>query len=327
MLEIFDGSKRFYQWDINQKLIVDDERITEVHFSNGNDADALVCEVYEDGGKRLANVPNILLQSACTVKAYAVCTECITRAAASFIVMPRAKPADYVYTETEVLSIQKVVKDALTEAKENGEFDGKDGEPGPKGDTGEPGPKGDKGEPGEPGKDAEPYILPTATNTIKGGVVVGDGLKMDGEVLGVVPDKYELIDSVIVGEGGAMQVKFPNAVNLKSAIAAITIPPIAKQISMFLRANLPGTRAYVVGSVYGNQSEIYSVRLELDIKGGIISGTAQGYVLGWGSATLAGVNSPGVVEKADKFLSVDLYATGNTPIPEGIQIDLYGVKA
>lgn len=44
--------------------------------------------------------------------------------------------------------LPKVIEDALTQAKESGEFDG---EPGPPGDPGEPGAPGEKGEPGDDG--------------------------------------------------------------------------------------------------------------------------------------------------------------------------------
>lgn len=51
---------------------------------------------------------------------------------------------------------------------------------GEKGDKGEPGEPGEKG---EPGKDADPYTLPTASADTLGGVKVGSGLRMDGDVL------------------------------------------------------------------------------------------------------------------------------------------------
>ena len=48
--------------------------------------------------------------------------------------------------------LPEAVNSALAQAKETGEFDGKDGEPGPKGDKGDPGEKGDKGDKGDPGE-------------------------------------------------------------------------------------------------------------------------------------------------------------------------------
>ena len=51
-------------------------------------------------------------------------------------VVKRAKPSDYVYTETEVISIQTAVENALQEAKESGEFKGDKGDAGADGADG-----------------------------------------------------------------------------------------------------------------------------------------------------------------------------------------------
>lgn len=43
----------------------------------------------------------------------------------------------------------------------------------------------------------ESYVLPTASETVKGGVKVGNGLVMDGEALGVKPEgEYKLIKTI-----------------------------------------------------------------------------------------------------------------------------------
>lgn len=100
MFKIYDGRTNFYQWDLNQKLVVFDDSITEVHFCNKTDDCALVCEVYKDGTLNLVNVPNILLQDDWTIRAYAVAGDS-TEHEGRFKVLSRSKPADYVYTETE----------------------------------------------------------------------------------------------------------------------------------------------------------------------------------------------------------------------------------
>ena len=51
----------FFQWDKNRKVVVHDDTITEVHFCNRLDNLALMCEVYECNGIRIADVPNKLL--------------------------------------------------------------------------------------------------------------------------------------------------------------------------------------------------------------------------------------------------------------------------
>lgn len=101
MFRIYDGRNEFYQWDLNRKLIVKDASITEVHFCNKLGDCALVCEVYTEGAFRVVDVPNILLQTVWRIRAYGYTdnhTECETY----FDIKPRTKPADYIYTETEV---------------------------------------------------------------------------------------------------------------------------------------------------------------------------------------------------------------------------------
>lgn len=106
MFKIYDGRKEFYQWDLNQKLIVNDDTITEMHFCNGMDACALVCEVYTENGTRLVNVPNIILQSDFRLKVWGY-AEDHTKHETFFKVNGRSKPADYIYTETEIKNYEK----------------------------------------------------------------------------------------------------------------------------------------------------------------------------------------------------------------------------
>ena len=101
MFKIENGRLSFYQWDNNQRLIIEDPTITEVHFCNRTSDCSLVTEVYEENGKRFANVPNILLQEDWTIRVYAYCAD-YTLIEEKFIVFTRSKPADYIYTETEI---------------------------------------------------------------------------------------------------------------------------------------------------------------------------------------------------------------------------------
>ena len=116
MFEIYDGKQEFTQWDINQKLIVKDRTIKEVHFNNALSANALICVPYELDGLLVVNVPNILLQEALRLYVYAFCGECV-RASADYEVKPRVKPSDYVYTETEVKGYA-ALDNRLTEVEE-----------------------------------------------------------------------------------------------------------------------------------------------------------------------------------------------------------------
>ena len=103
MFQIENGREHFFQWDANQRLIISDASISEVHFYNGTEDNALVCEVYEENNRRVVNVPNILLQDSWVIHAYAYLND-YTKVEERFKVIERAKPANYVYTETEVLN-------------------------------------------------------------------------------------------------------------------------------------------------------------------------------------------------------------------------------
>ena len=118
MLKIEDGRLSFYQWDLNQRLVIDNPSIIEVHYTNALTSPALVCVVYEENGIRYANVPNILLQTDWTIKVYGCCDEYVLEAD-TFIVNTKEKPADYVYTETEIKTFSDLEK-RIEYLEENG---------------------------------------------------------------------------------------------------------------------------------------------------------------------------------------------------------------
>jgi hypothetical protein len=72
IFKIYDGRTNFWQWDTKQKLIVLDDRITEVRFSNRNMEHSKRRPVYTDNdGVRICNVPDMLLQLPKNLIAYA----------------------------------------------------------------------------------------------------------------------------------------------------------------------------------------------------------------------------------------------------------------
>lgn len=120
MIYIQNGRDKFYQWDLNQHLVVENESIKQLHFTNALITEALITEVI-DG---VAAVPNILLQTDWDIVVYGTCGECV-RDTAKFKVEPRIKPSDYVYTETETLNYEALEKRvaALEEAGPGGGSD------------------------------------------------------------------------------------------------------------------------------------------------------------------------------------------------------------
>ena len=133
MFKIYDGRETFYQWDLNRKIIIEDNTIDEVHFCNKTDDCSLVVKAYKEGELSVADVPNILLQTDWPIRVYGYCGGCYTKQSAVFKVAARSKPADYVYTEVELWNAEKAVEEALTAAKESGDFKGDKGD---KGDAG-----------------------------------------------------------------------------------------------------------------------------------------------------------------------------------------------
>lgn len=127
----------------------------------------------------------------------------------------------------------------------DGLIKGETGEPGPAGPTGPQGVPGKDGAPGKDGKDgidgrdgvdATPYTLPTASADVKGGVMVGNGLQMDGDVLEVVPEgEWERIETFTLNEDATVieRTAYPDGTpyNLSAAkIKAQFFYPITAQI-------------------------------------------------------------------------------------------------
>ena len=113
-----DGKKHFYQWEQKQKIIVEEE-CTLVLYSNGTLTEPLGCEVKEDNGIRFAEVPNILLQTAAQLHAYAWNEETTSVIGHDvFSVIPMPKPIDYIYTETEHITIENMIEQALEKVEQ-----------------------------------------------------------------------------------------------------------------------------------------------------------------------------------------------------------------
>ena len=71
LFKIYGGRTNFWQWDTGQKLIVLDENVTQVHFSNRDMSHSIKRDVYDYEGMRVCNVPDIILQLPRNLVAYA----------------------------------------------------------------------------------------------------------------------------------------------------------------------------------------------------------------------------------------------------------------
>lgn len=123
MFAIANGRKALWQWDLNQQLTVAGD-CTEVHYLDRGAPSTLTVEV--KNGK--ADIPNILLQKAGRLVVYAYIIDAQdhhTKVCETFGIAPRPKPAEYVYTETEVKTWSNLqsqigdLADLATEEKDN----------------------------------------------------------------------------------------------------------------------------------------------------------------------------------------------------------------
>lgn len=107
IFKIYDGRTNFWQWDKKQKLIVLDEAITQVHFSNRNMTHSVKRDVYIDkDGLRVCNVPDDLLKIPRNLVAYAY-ADGATIKSVKFAVVQRPMPSDYIFdTSEEIYEIE-----------------------------------------------------------------------------------------------------------------------------------------------------------------------------------------------------------------------------
>ena len=101
VFKIYDGRTNFWQWDRKQKLIVLNEDITQVHFSNRNMTHSVKRDVYVDkNGLRVCNVPDDLLKMPANLVAYAM-VDGATIKSVKFAVVRRPMPSDYISDQSE----------------------------------------------------------------------------------------------------------------------------------------------------------------------------------------------------------------------------------
>ena len=197
MLKLNDGRSELWQWDTGRTLTVDAE-CSQVHFSNKVFGRSIDVDVV-DG---VADIPDILLQTDKELTAWAfvgTAENGYTKISKTFKVNRRNKPADYVFTPVEQMTIDEIaaIAQSVRDDADAGRFDGaqgpagpigpqgpagKIGPVGPQGPVGETGPIGPQGPAGPPGKDNLPNIV-----AVSGAAVV---LTMDNNV------EYHCADAV-----------------------------------------------------------------------------------------------------------------------------------
>lgn len=112
--------KELYQWDLDVTVEIVSGDIDEVNFKNPYGDTAFVMPITRTDSGVLANIPNILLQYTHDIHMYVVKSD-QTWSDRVFKITPRQRPSDYVYTETEILSLKQLeeeLKEHITEELE-----------------------------------------------------------------------------------------------------------------------------------------------------------------------------------------------------------------
>lgn len=116
-ITINDGRKEFYQWDVNQKLLLENMPAdSKIHFARSGDDEAVVVEIQRVNNTYTANVPNFVLQTEGIFYAYVYEKNNEredTVYKKSFRVNGREKPTSYIYKETELFTFEQIKKELL----------------------------------------------------------------------------------------------------------------------------------------------------------------------------------------------------------------------
>lgn len=124
-ITIADGRGALWQWDTGRRVkITDGDGVKQIHYQNRCFGRSVDVDVEDDG---TAIIPDELLQDWHTLTAYAYVTDdtgAYTMVQQDFAVHKRAKPAGYVYTPTDQITLQTIQRqigdlaDLTTEAKD-----------------------------------------------------------------------------------------------------------------------------------------------------------------------------------------------------------------
>ena len=113
-LRILGNNAYLWQWDTGRQIVVEDADCCEVHFCNETvDCALKVMIKTADDGSRVADVPDILLQTAKPISVYLFMRNdsgTMTRTMYTFQVYPRTRPDGYIYTEQERMTWETLDK-------------------------------------------------------------------------------------------------------------------------------------------------------------------------------------------------------------------------
>lgn len=123
-ITIADGRGALWQWDTGRRVKVDGAAVKQVHYQNRCFGTTTAVDVAADG---TAAIPDEMLQDWHPITVYAYTTDgtgAYTMVQQDFVVHKRGKPADYVYTPTDQMTLQMIQRqigdlaDLTTDAKD-----------------------------------------------------------------------------------------------------------------------------------------------------------------------------------------------------------------
>ena len=133
-----DTINKFYQWDIDQKIVINLEgcdvnylkNAPEVHFCNSSRKEALVVRSTVSNNDTITvDVPNVLLQEAYPLLVYVYLTDANDSSSQKTIlyseipVRKRAKPSDYLYVENITRVTAEMIKKEIEQTTLNARTD------------------------------------------------------------------------------------------------------------------------------------------------------------------------------------------------------------
>ena len=138
---------------------------------------------------------------------------------------------------------------------------------------------------------------------------------------------YELFEEITLTEGVKQIERFNFGYAVSSLVGCVELPVVTAPFGMFMTALWDGD-SYTTGYRFGLKEAESSIRFELAIHNGIITGQSQGYGKGWGSGSIYGVNNAASLKYCDKITGFTFYAPeAGAVIPANTIVRIYGVRA
>lgn len=142
-----------------------------------------------------------------------------------------------------------------------------------------------------------------------------------------VDKPYELIEEITLTESVKQIERLNFDYGVSSLVGCVELPVVTAPFGMFMTALWDGD-SYITGYSYGLKEAESSIRFELAIHNGIITGQCQGNGKGWGNGTIRGVNNAASLKYCDKITGVRFYVPGaDAVIPANAIVRIYGVRA